>query len=235
MRGSDQVKEKWRQSWGSALLSDVTYAFRVLSKSPGFTAAVVFSLALGIGANTANFSLIDAVMWRMLPVKDPAGLWVIGDGATFQQYRTMRDDNQVADLAAYSAVRLNVSVDASVEPTADGQLVSGNYFSLLGVNPAVGRTISVEDDRVPDGHPVAMISHGYWRRRFGLTPSVLGRTISISGRPFTVNGVTPPEFFGVEVGMAPDIFVPVMMQPTAMPAFENLVDNPIIYWPWLTI
>src|SRR5229473_991812 len=101
---------------------DIRFAARTLAKTPGFTAAAVLSITLGIGANTAIFSLIDAVMWRMLPVKDPAGLWVIGDGATFQQYRTMRDDNQIADLAAYSAVRLNVSVDASVEPTAEGQL-----------------------------------------------------------------------------------------------------------------
>ena len=216
------------------VLQDVRYGLRMLAKSPGFTTVAVLSLALGIGANTAIFSLIDAVMWRMLPVKDPAGLWVTSDGLTFQQYRTMRDSNQVAELAAYSAVRLNVSMDGGVEPTADGQLVSGNYFSLLGVNPAIGRSITIEDDRVPNGHPVAMISHGYWKRRFGLSPSVLGRIISISGKPFTIIGVTPQEFFGVEVGMNPDIFVPIMMQPTAMPAFENLVEHPIIYRTWLT-
>jgi predicted permease len=236
--GSDQGNVTSREGWGNALvetlLKDVGYAFRGLSKSPGFTATVALSLALGIGANTAIFSLIDAVMWRMMPVKDPAGLWVVGEGATFEQYRAMREANQVAELAAYSAVRLSVSVDGSTEPTADGQLVSGNYFSLLGVNPDIGRNLSVQDDLVPNGHPVAMISHGYWKRRFGLALSVLGRTISISGAPFTIIGVTPPEFLGMEVGMAPDIFVPVMMQPTAMPAFENLLENPIIYRTWLT-
>jgi hypothetical protein len=162
--GLEQSKEECRQSWGigliESLVQDIGYALRVLVKSPGFTAAVALSLALGIGANTAIFSLIDAVMWRMLPVKDPAGLWVIDQGLTFQQYRTVRDNNQVAELAAYSAVRLNVSVDGNIEPTVDGQLVSGSYFSLLGVNPAIGRTISVDDDRVPNGHPVAMISYG---------------------------------------------------------------------------
>ncbi len=238
MGGADELKEECRQSWGIGLIDsvvrDIAYAVRVLGKSPGFTASVALSLALGIGANTAIFSLIDAVMWRMLPVKDPAGLWVIDPGLTFQQYRTLRDSNTVADLAAYSTVRLNVSVDGSAEPTADGQLVSGNYFSLLGVNPAAGRSISVEDDRIPNGHPVAMISYGYWKRRFGQTPAVLGKAISISGVPFTIIGITPPEFFGMEVGMAPDVFVPVMMQPTAMPAFENLLDNPIIYRTWLT-
>src|SRR5438876_3040738 len=238
MGGADELKEECRQSWGIGLIDsvgrDIAYALRVLVTIPGFTASVALSLALGIGANTAIFSLIDAVMWRMLPVKDPAGLWVIDPGLTFQQYRTLRDSNTVADLAAYSTVRLNVSVDGNAEPTADGQLVSGNYFSLLGVNPAAGRSISVEDDRIPNGHPVAMISYGYWKRRFGQTPSVLGKAISISGVPFTIIGITPPEFFGVEVGMAPDAFVPVMMQPTAMPAFENLLDSPIIYRTWLT-
>ena len=119
MGGADELKEECRQSWGIGLIDsvvrDIAYAVRVLVKSPGFTASVALSLALGIGANTAIFSLIDAVMWRMLPVKDPAGLWVIDPGLTFQQYRTLRDSNTVADLAAYSTVRLNLSVDGSVD------------------------------------------------------------------------------------------------------------------------
>src|SRR5437016_2851954 len=170
------------------ILQDVRYALRMLRNNPGFSAVTVLSLALGIGANTAIFSLIDTVMWRMLPVKDPQSLWIIGSGSTYQQYRMMRDHNQVADLAAYSPLRLNVSVDGSLEPTAEGQLVSGSYFALLGVNPVAGRVISVEDDRVPNGHPVAIISHGYWKRRFGLAPATIGRTISLSGTPFTIIG-----------------------------------------------
>ena len=213
---------------------DLRFARRSLSKAPVFTAVAVLSIALGIGANTAIFSLIDAVLWRILPVKDPAGLWVLGNDLTFQQYRLLRDDNRVARLAAYSPVRLNVSVDGSIEPTSDGQLVSGSYFELLGVSPAIGRAIGVDDDRIPNGHPVAMISHRYWARRFALDPGVLGRTISISGMPFTIIGVAPPEFFGMEVGMAPDIFLPLMMQPAVVPAFENLLDNPIIFRTWLT-
>ncbi len=213
---------------------DIVYAWRLLLKNPGFSLAVVLSLALGIGANTAIFSLIDAVMWRTLPVSDAASLRVIDPNLTYQQYRRLTDETQVADLAAYSTVRLNVSVNGSVEPTTDGQLVTGGYFSLLGVRPSIGRAIGPEDDRVPNGHPVAMISDVYWRRRFGGSPSVLGQAISISGAPFTIIGVTPPEFFGVEVGMNPDVFIPVMMQPTAMPAFENLLDNPIIFRTWLT-
>jgi predicted permease len=213
---------------------DIRYAARTLAKSPGFTAVAALSIALGIGANTAIFSLIDAVMWRMLPVREPAALWVAGDGMTFQEYRAVRDGQEAAEVAGYSAARLNVNVDGGFEPTIDGQLVSGNYFSLLGVSPSIGRTIAPDDDRAANGHPVAMISHRYWKQRFGSSPSVLGRKLSISGTPFTIIGVTPPEFFGVEVGTAPDIFVPLTMQPAAMPAFENLLDNPIIHRTWVT-
>ena len=218
-----------------SLRLDFRVALRLLAKNPAFTATVVLSLALGIGANTAIFTLLDTVLWRTLPVNDPGGLRVVVPNLTYQQYRRLADENQVADLAAYSTVRLNGSVNGSVEPTIDGQLVSGGYFPLLGVTPSLGRAIGREDDRVPNGHPVAMISAGYWQRRFGRNPSVLGQSLSISGSSFTIVGVTPPEFFGVEVGMNPDIYIPVMMQPTAMPAFENLLDKPIIFRPWLQL
>ncbi len=122
-----------------------------------------------------------------------------------------------------------------MEPTVEGQLVSGRYFSTLGVHAVAGRTIGVEDDRIPNAHPVAMLSYGYWKRRFSLDPSILDKTISLCGTPFTVIGITPPEFFGVEVGVAPDIFVPVMMQPAVMPASENLLERPIIYAAWLRV
>jgi predicted permease len=228
-----------------SLFKDIVYALRLLRKTPVFTAAVTLSLALGIGANTAIFSLIDAVMWRTLPVKDPEGLVLLthsrgtsfGGGFTFQQYRVMRrqQNRGFTELAAWSSARLNVSVDGSVEPTTDGQLVSGNYFSLLGVSPIAGRAIAPEDDLVPNGHPVAMISYAYWKRRFALSPSVIGRDITISGTRFTIIGVTPPEFFGVQVGTSPNLFLPVMMQPTAMPDLENLLDQPILYSTWLQV
>lgn len=224
------------------ITKDARLALRSLSKSPGFTAVAVLSITLGIGANTAIFSLIDAVMWRMLPVKDPEGLQLLvhgqgtkfEPGVTYAQFRLMRDKNQVLEsLAAYSPLRLNVTVDGAAEPTVDGLLVSGNYFPVLGIRPPIGRTIAAEDDLVPNGHRVAMISHGYWKRRFALDPGIVGRTIALSGTPFTIIGVTPSEFFGMEVGTAPDIFVPVMMQPTVDPSSENLLQNPILYSNWL--
>ena len=226
------------------LLADLRYAIRLLWKSPVFTLAVILSLALGIGANTAIFSLINTVMWRTLPVKEPESLVLLTHsrgstftgGFTYQQYRTMRaQPGGFTELAAWSSARLNVSVDGTLEPTAEGQLVSGNYFSLLGVSPIAGRAIAAEDDVVPNGHPVAMISYGYWKRRFGLSPSAIGSDISISGTRFSIIGVTPPEFFGLEVGTSPDVFLPVLMQPTAMPDLENLLDQPIIYRTWLQV
>jgi len=221
-------------------VQDIGFAVRTLAKTPGFTAVVILSITLGIGANTAIFSLIDAVMWRMLPVKEPESLMTVvrsqsgkvQNGFTYKEYKALREYSRMAELTAYSPTRLNVSVDGSLEPTIDGQMIAGNYFSLLGVHPIAGRAIGPDDDRVPNGHPVAMISHGYWQRRFGLASDTIGRTISISGTPFTVIGVTPPEFFGVEVGTAPDIFVPLMMQPTVEPALENLLANPIIMRTW---
>lgn len=104
-----------------------------------------------------------------------------------------------------------------MEPTSPGQLVSGGYFRVLGVAPVLGRAIGPEDDRIPESHPVAMVSYGYWKRRFGAERSAVGRTIALSGRNFTIIGVTPPEFFGVEAGANPDIFIPMLMQPVVTP------------------
>jgi predicted permease len=224
-----------------SLRQDLRFALRLLGRSPGFTIAVVLSLALGIGANTAIFTLLDAVMWRFLPVKDPDTLLAVGrqrgeavdPGFTYSQYRLLLDNTTAASLAGYTTAPLNVSVDGPPEPGVQGQLVTGDYFGLLGVNPVLGRNIGPEDDRAPNGHPVAMLSHGYWDRRFAGDPGVTGRTIRLSSVPFTIIGVTPPEFFGVEIGAAPDLFIPLMMQPTVMPAFENLLDNPIVNRSWV--
>jgi predicted permease len=220
--------------------NDCAYAIRLLGKSPGFTAAVVLSLGLGIGANTAIFTLMDAVMWRMLPIEDPQHLLVIarqqgedvGTGFNYNDFKLLREST-MARIAGYTSAPINISVDGPPEPSIEGQLVSGDYFSLLGVTPIIGRAIGPEDDRVPNGHPIAMLSYGYWQRRFAGDPRVLGRTVRLSAMPFTIIGVTPPEFFGVKVGTAPDIFMPIMMQPTVMPAFENLLENPIVNRSWV--
>ena len=247
--GMEQVKEACRQAAGLSFiegtLQDLRYALRGLRRDRVFSAVVILSLALGIGANTAIFTLMNAVLWKTLPVTEPETLLALArrgtgedaPGFRFRELRHLREHNRwLTEIGAYAPVRINVNVDGWVEPTATGQLVSGSYFGVLGVRAAAGRTIGPEDDRLPDAHPVAMISHGYWERRFGRDPAIVGRQIRLSGRSFTVVGVTPPEFFGLEVGAAPDIFAPVMMQPTLMPAAETLViDDPINGVPWLRL
>src|SRR6266545_5233349 len=235
----EQRKEECRDMRRVRLIEDLTqdlrYGLRTLRKSPGFTAVAAITLALGIGANTAMFSLIDAVMLKDLPVRQPKELVLLsGHGPAFPEpdkwsyhgFTVLREYDQVSTgLVAYTPVRLGVSIAGQVEPTAIGHLVSGAYFSVLGVHPILGRLIGDEDDRAPGAHPVAVISHGYWRRRFGGDPAAIGKTISLAGMPFTIIGVTPPEFFGVEVGSSPDIFAPVMMAPQLMPAGGPIAEE----------
>lgn len=218
----EDVQAIWHPVWLELLLQDVRFGLRLLRRTPLFTAAVVLSLALGIGANTAIFSLLNAVALRPLPVEDPEGLWKIGDQYPYAAFRALTSDEAaLASVAAAGLVRLNVSIDGAPEPTVDGQLVSGNYFRLLGIRPVLGRAIAPDDDRTPNGHPVVMLSDEYWASRFGREPSTIGRVITISGTPFTVIGVTPPGFFGIEVGTAPRLFVPILMQPTVAPVLGN--------------
>src|SRR5262249_48597290 len=150
----------------------------------------------------------DALLLKSLPVNNPERLVLLGrslrgeTGAQFpyRAYTQIRDQNEVlSGLLAWHPLRLSVSVDNQPEPLA-GQLVSGNYYSVLGVNASLGRTIAPEDDRAPGESPVCVISNNYWRRRFSSDPAVIGKTIHIGGAPFTIIGVTPPEFFGLEVG-----------------------------------
>ena len=203
------------------MFQDLRYGVRMLLKHPGFTCVAALTLALGIGANTAIFSLIDAVLLKMLPVKNPEQLVLLrransrGTETSFayRTYKQFRDQNQVfSGLLAYYPLRMSVSVDNVAEPAIAGQLVSGNYYSVLGVNAALGRTIVPDDDRAPGESPVCVISYNYWQRRFASDPAVVGKTIHLSGAPFTIIGVSRGEFFGLEVGSSLDISVPLMMQ-----------------------
>ncbi|HEV2689267.1 MAG TPA: ABC transporter permease, partial [Bryobacteraceae bacterium] len=248
MDGMTQRKEECRQARGlsavESTVQDIRYGLRVLAKSPGFTAVAALSLALGIGANTAIFSLMNAVMLRMLPVRNPAELLLVEtirggqveEGFTYNHFRQFRDHNaSFQALAASSPLQLSVSVNGQTDPSVSAQMVSGAYFSVLGVNPVSGRVIGPEDDRIPRGHPVAMISEGLWERRYARDPNVPGKTILLDGVPFTVIGVTPPGFFGIDVGTAPDIWVPVMMQPVVMPDAEDWLGTPRKMATWLRV
>ena len=140
----------------------------------------------------------------------------------FETYQRLRAEQPFfRDLAAFSPVRLNVRVNGQLEPSVQGQLVSGNYFAVLGTGAVAGRAFTQDDDRNSGGHPVAMISYQYWQNRFALSSSAIGQEIFIDGTPFTIVGVTPPGFFGLEVGSDPAITVPLTMQPQVMPDKEN--------------
>lgn len=223
--GLEQTKDECRDARGTAALEaavqDIRYALRGLRKSPAFTSVAILSLALGIGANTAIFTLMDAVMLKSLPVKAPdqlyrlapAGQSGILEGSNFRLYEMMRDQSRsFGGVLLYNRNQWQVGLAGEVE-LVYGQCVTGNYYSLLGVQAAAGRTLTEEDDRTPGGNPVAVLSHSYWERRFGRDPSVLGRTITINQVPFTIVGVTPAEFFGLEMGRSMDITVPMSMHP----------------------
>ena len=201
------------------MIQDLRFGVRMLFKHKIFTTVTVLSLALGIGANTAIFSLIDTALLKSLPVRDPEQLYLVAhagergvtEANNFPFFEQLRDHNQsFAGLLAFNPNQWKVTAGSETEIVA-GQVVTGNYFSVLGVNALLGHTLTPEDDRVPQGHPVAVISHSYWQRRFGKDPEVLGKTITINLTHFTIIGVTPPEFFGLQVGRSVEISVPMAM------------------------
>ncbi|MGH9443122.1 MAG: ABC transporter permease, partial [Thermoanaerobaculia bacterium] len=199
---------------------DLRFAIRNLRKNPGFAVAAALTLALGIGANTAIFSLINAVLLRPLPVSDPNQLVAIRavsahDTETefpLSVFERIRDDGRsLAGAFAFDTTRLSAKIDGQSE-VLSGDCVSGTFFTLLGVTPTRGRPFTIEDDR-PDAQPVAVISYSYWKRRFALDPGTLGQRITLKGAPFVIVGVAPEGFLGVEPGLAPDLWVPMAHWP----------------------
>jgi predicted permease len=245
--GLEQAKESYRDQRGlpflETLVQDVRYALRMLRKSPGFTAVVVLTLALGIGANTAIFSLMNAVLLQSLPVRNPEELVVLryadaqAEGASedfsYPMYEALRDKSAVFDgVLTRSGVSFNVTYGGQSE-LLYGELVSGNYYEVLGARPWLGRLLSPEDDRTPGAHPVAVISYGYWQARFASDPSIVGKKILLDGQPMTVVGVSAPGFFGTEMARDPAIRVPMMMTLTFKPVPANRMQS--ARHRWLTI
>ncbi|MCI0389446.1 MAG: ABC transporter permease [Acidobacteria bacterium] len=243
------------------MFQDLRYGARIIVKNPGFTVVAVLSLALGIGANTVAFSLLDAVLFKMLPVKNPEQLvlfrWVSGNRTmawginsedyvervpgmrtgnsfsypAFEQFRAHHQS--LAEVFAFARLRqVNVTVNGQAE-IVSGQLVSGNYFDGLGVHALLGRTLTVDDDKA-NAAPAAVISYGYWQRRFGGDPSVIGKVIYIGTTAFTIAGITPPEFYGtLDVGIVPDISAPISFSPQVMTGSDQILKASG-YW-WLNI
>jgi predicted permease len=261
--GVEQVKEaywdKSRLGWMENLWQDLRYGARMLLKNPGLTLAVALSLALGIGANTVVFSLLDAVLLKTLPVKEPERLvlfrWLSGEKkvwtSTSSEWKRERDEatgletgtsfsypafehfranNQsLSETFAFVYAMANLNIDGQAE-TASGQLISGNYFAGLGLPVLVGRTFTNDDDKA-SADPAAVISYKYWRRRFGGDPAVVGKTIYIGNTPVTIVGVAPPEFYGTSnIGKAADFWVPLALTPKVMLQRFYQMDNPKSCW-----
>ncbi len=219
---------------------DLKYGLRSLRRSPGFAAAAILTLALGVGANAAIFSVFNQVLLRQLPVKNPGELvvlsnpgpsnghtWSDGDGSesfSFPMYKGLRERNSVmAGLLARYPFTASVTYRNDAEK-AEADLVSGNYFEVLGVQPALGRVFSLEDDKTPGAQPVAVLSFGYWLSRFGGDPGILNQTILVDNTALTVVGVTRAGFSGVQIGQVSQIFVPLMMKAQMTPNWNGLDD-----------
>lgn len=236
-------------------IQNLRYAFRQLRRSPGFTATVVLTLALGIGANTAIFTMFDQVLLRMLPVEKPKELvrleW---NGAfsgsmssfggdtddqrnyySYPMYKDLREQNSVFEgILATDRTQLGVSWHNQAE-SKSGEVVSGNYFQLLGLRPAAGRLFNAQDETAKNANPVVVVSYDYWRTSLGALPSVVGQTILINGHPFTIVGVAPSHFDSAIGGYKPAVFVPVTMIEQAIPWRAPLDDLNNHQSAWLTM
>ncbi|MCI0490306.1 MAG: ABC transporter permease, partial [Blastocatellia bacterium] len=207
------------------LLQDLRYGARMLLKKPGFTFIAVLTLALGIGANTAIFSLINAALFKPLPVAEPEELVFVFNGSrnspystsSYPDYLDYRDRNQVfSGLISYGTVSVSMGGLERAE-SVSGLIVTGNYFDVLGVRAVLGRTFSPEEDRTPGTHPVAVISHTLWQEHFGGQSNVIGQEVALNGQSFTIIGVTPPAWHGAQVLETNDIYIPMMMQALVRP------------------
>ena len=223
----------------AALIQDLRYALRQLRNNPGFTAVAVVMLALGIGANTAIYTLLDQALLRSLPVTEPNRLVLLrfsgddtgsstharGDSSlvfSYPMYRDLRDRNSVfSGLIATSWAQVGVQWNNQPD-LADAELVSGNYFDVLGLQPALGRLLVPADDMIENGNPVAVLSFSYWQRRFSADAKIVNENISINGHPFTVVGVAPRGFHSVVRGDNPAVFVPMTMKPEITPDWNDL-------------
>jgi predicted permease len=238
---TEHSRDAWIVAWLDTLARDVRYSLRSFARNPGFTVVALLTLALGIGANTAIFRLVDAVMLRALPVQRPDELLAIRGSFSYWRFEQLRDRNDVFSDTIGARIVQDVNIAAADQPLGHGsvELVSGNYFSVLGVRPIVGRPIVPDDDRVAGAGPVAVIGHGLWRRAFAGSPDVVGRTIRLRGghavggtsgfepdapnvpkqdeAVVTIIGVAPAEFFGDTVGKLVDVWIPITMQPVLMP------------------
>jgi putative ABC transport system permease protein len=227
-----------------SLMQDLRFSLRQIRRSPGFMITAVLTLALGVGANTSIFSLLDQALLCSLPVRDPEQLVVLsGTGKAWEghssdhgggpeqsfsypMYRDLRDKGTAVldGLIATAPVNISATRNGASE-MLDGEIVSGNYFNVLGVPAAQGRLLTASDDTTPGGNPVAVVSYHYWQTRMGATPNTVGETISVNGLPFQIVGVSAPAFQSAVWGQVPDLFVPMSMLEQIVPGKGNRLQN----------
>lgn len=212
---------------------DLKLSCRTLARNPGFTVVIIVTLALGIGVNTAVFTLVDGLAFRPLPVPDPHQIVSLGSAVrgrqdsnnqvfSFPVYQKIRDANTAfSGLIAWSRLPVHLSADGFTERLT-GEIVSANFLEVLGIEPSVGRRFLPEEGRAPGRHPVAMISDRLWQKRFHRSQEIVGKTVTVNGHPFTLVGVVPERFKGISIG-GPDLWVPMMMQPQVLP--PNRLDD----------
>ena len=235
-----------RRNAAGSLWDDVRFALRSLRKNAGFTAVVLATLALGIGANAAIFGLMDQVMLRPVPVPDPHRLVVLDAPGIYSGHTSNNSDTLTtlshpmfeglrdrapgfAGMIAFRATDAHVTIGTATE-SLNVDLVSGTYFPVLGLSPALGRLLGPEDDRTPGGHPVIVVSHRLFRTRLGADPGVLGRVLKVNGHPMTVVGVAPEGFEGLEVGPAIDLYVPLAMTVEVLPTWRPALGSWRVRW-----
>ena len=221
----------------TSIWNDIRYAIRGFRRTPLFTAIAVVSLAFGIGANTAVFSLLDQVMLRLLPVKQPEQLVLLttrgshygsnwgGNAISYPMYSDFRSHNQV-----FSGMFCRFPFDVSLgygnhTERVGAELVSGSYFPVLGVTAALGRTFTPEQDRTPGGEPFAVLSYSFWQTRFSSDRNILGKTLVVNGHDMTVIGIAQPGFDGVELGHSTKVFIPIMMKAQMTPFWDGMKDR----------
>jgi predicted permease len=240
--GATQVQEEVRDIWLTRWLRDFVYDLRFSARSflrsPSFTATAVLSLGLGIGATTALYSLIDQVVLRALPINHPERLVLI-DWIGFQNAETLGTDNLMSypicrelqqqkeffdGVFCRAATTINLSTGGEPRLTA-AELVSGTYFSVLGVSPALGRLLTIDDDQIPGSSPVVVLSYDFWKNQFGSAQDIVGRKVLVNQYPMTVVGVAAPAFHGIDVGEVPSLWIPAVMSAQAIPGFNTMLDR----------
>ncbi|MEX2285310.1 MAG: ABC transporter permease [Gemmatimonadota bacterium] len=239
----EEVRDTWTWHWLDHLSRDFRYAGRTLLRNPGFAAAAVLSLALGIGANAAIFSLVDQVLLRPLPVNEPERLvhldwkgwsvsssWGSGNLMSYAHCRELNERGQFFDgVFCRHPTQVNFSTGQQHEPVR-AEIVSGSFFPVLGVQPELGRLIGPSDDRQPGAHPVAVLSYGFWQNHFGGARDVIGRKLLINNHPMTVIGIAPASFKGVDPIENPALYLPAMMTQQAVPELGPRVLDRRTVW-----